>query len=396
MFRFVLIYFIFGTLAFAQNAKGIFSIVVEGKRSELSYIKKRSELSMARSTKYCRGSMMPKAAGKWSCKSSAPKVSSCVLEYKCQFVNKSFNRLTETRRIRKQLSSMPAVKSKYSITLIYEDKKEVMKQLGGGKFVVDSAKHSQKSFSHQKLAASSKTYSSGNPSKKISQSKKKARSTQKVQAPKKSAKAKKIEQEELAELAALKEEDFKVEHQSKEEEWVLEKNKKTDGREEYQLYKKDEKYSDQEKAPTGERNQWTSFALSYISVSDSLDNSLATFDAAWTPFMWFSNSWGLRGQLGVHQFKLSETATTLEESFLIYDIGGFGLYRVGNLFAELGFGLQKWNNSTGDSFNSLSLGAGYIFEYYKFKYIDRIQVGFSSVSNEISTKEFRLSMGLSF
>jgi hypothetical protein len=388
MFRFVLIYFLFSQALFAQNAKGIFSIVVEGKRTDLSYIKKRSELAMARSTKYCRGSKMPKAQGSWSCKKTSPRVSNCVLEYKCNFVNKKFSRLSETRRIRSSLKSIPKSKSKYSITLVHEDKKEVMKQLGGGKFVVESAKGSSKNYGAQTLAASSsaKSFSSGNPT---------VKKKPKVQS-QKTKRQKSIEREELDELSAVKEDDFLVDTQEKEEEWVLETKKKTDGTEEYQIYKKDEKYKGKQTTPTGERNQWASFALSYISVSDALENSLATFDAAWTPFLWYSNSWAIRGQLGVHQFKLAETDTTEEESFLIYDLAGFGVFRVGGLFAELGFGIQKWNNSTGDSFNTLTLGGGYIFDYYKLKFIDRIQAGFTSVSNDISTKEFRLSVGISF
>ena len=385
MFRLILIYFLLTPLVFAQNAKGIFSIVVEGKRTDLSYIKKRSELAMARSTKYCRGSKMPKAQSKWSCKKSSSRVSKCVLEYKCSFVNKSFSRLSETRRIRASLKSIPKSKNKYSITLVHENKKEVMKQLGGGKFVVESMKNSSKSYGSQTLS-SSKSFSSGNPD------------TPKSSKPKstKSKKAKQIEREELEEFSAIKEEDFLVDTQEKEEEWVMESKKKTDGTEEYQVYKKDEKNKGKKTTPTGERNHWANFSLSYITVSDSLDNSLSTFDAAWTPFLWYSDSWALRGQLGVHQFKLAETDLTEEESFLIYDVAGFGVFRVGGLFAELGLGLQIWNNSAGDSFNTFTLGGGYIFDYYKLKFIDRIQAGFTSVSNEINTKEFRLSVGISF
>jgi hypothetical protein len=393
MFRFVLIFILFNSLAFGQNAKGIFSIVVEGKRSDLAYIKKRSELAMARSTKYCRGSKMPKAKSSWSCKKSAPRVSSCVLEYKCQFVNKKFSRLSETRRIRAELKSIPKSKSKYKITLIHKDRKEVMKQLGGGKFVAQKPKSKTKSYGTQYLAAGAaasgkpKTITSGNPVAKTKKSKPKT----------KKSRAKSIEKEELDALSQVKEDDFLVDTETpKEEEWVFEKIEKTDGSKEFQVYKKEDKNKGKSSTPTGKRNQWASFALSYVSVSDSLENSLATFDAAWTPFMWFSNSLGLRGQLGVHQFKLGETATTEEETFLIYDIGAFGTYRLGNFFAELGLGMQIWNNSNGDSFNTFTLGGGYIFEYYKLKFIDRIQAGFSSVSNDISTKEFRVSVGISF
>lgn len=385
MFRFVLIYFLISQVTFAQNAKGVFSIVVEGKRSDLTYIKKRSELAMARSTQYCRGSKMPKAQGSWSCKKSSSRVSRCVLEYKCSFVNKKFSRISETRRIRASLKSIPKTNSKYSITLVHEDKKEVMKQLGGGKFVVESLKASSSKYGTQTLSSSSKNVTSASSTQRKSS---KAKST-------KTKNVKQLEREELEELSAINEDDFLVDTQE-EEKWIFEEKKKTDGTQEYQVYKKSDKDKGKTLTPTGERNQWASFALSYISVSDALDNSLATFDVAWTPFLWYSNSWALRGQLGVHQFKLSETDVSEEESFLIYDIAGFGVYRAGSFFAELGLGIQKWNNSTGDSFNTLTLGGGYIFEYYKLKFIDRIQAGFTSVSNDISTKEFRFSVGFSF
>ena len=390
MFRFILIFTLFSSVSFAQNAKGIFSIVVEGKRSDLTYFKKRSELTMARSTKYCRGSMMPKSVNNWSCKKTDHNMSNCVLEYKCSFVNKKFNRLSETRRIRKDLKSIPKRNSKYKITLLYKDSKEVIKQLGGGNFVVQKKKSKNKKFKNQYLAA-------GAPTPKVKKKVvKKKPATKKKTVKKRKKSIKEEELEELAALSSIEEEDFVVENKKSDNEWILEKKKKTDGTEEFSVLKKEDRNKGKNATPTGKRNQWTSFSLSYLSVSDDSENSLATFDIAWTPHMWFADTYGVRGQLGLHQFKLSETVTTEEEVFFIYDLGVFGLYRYGNLFAELGLGLQIWNNSEGSSFNSFTLGGGYIFEYYKLKFIDRISASFSSVSNEFSTKEFRVSVGGSF
>jgi len=387
------------TATFAQNAKGVFSIVVEGNRSELNYIKKRSELTMARSTKFCRGSKMPKSIGSWSCKKTKPRVSSCVLEYKCHFVNKKFNRLSETRRIRANLKGLPKSRSKYKITLISKEKKEVVKQLGSAGFVTKSAaksKAANASFSSQKLAASSKSYPNlrkktiqKTPKRKTVSSKMKSKALKKELS--------EIEKEELEELSFLTDDENKVaKGDSEDEEWVLEKVRKTDGKEEYQVYKKNEKHKGTSKTKRGKRNDWLSFALSYVAVSDSFSNSLSTFDVSWTPYMWFSDSLGIRGQLGVHQFKSSETALLASQTFLVYDIGALGLYRFGNFFFELGFGMQKWNDTLGESYSTMTFGGGYFFEYYKLGFIDRISGSFTSVGNTASNKEMKLSIGTSF
>ncbi|OUR96572.1 hypothetical protein A9Q84_09490 [Halobacteriovorax marinus] len=396
MVRFGLIYFILMTATFAQNAKGVFSIVVEGNRSELSYIKKRSELTMARSTKFCRGSKMPKSQGGWSCKKTKPRISSCVLEYKCKFINKKFNRITETRRLRASLKDLPKSRGKYKITLISKDKKEVVKQLGGAAFFAAAAKKSKTakgSFSSQKLAASSKRYPNlkkKTPRKKSIKPKTRARVARKE--------AMEIDEDELEELASLREDETQLKETDPngDEEWVIEKVKKRNGKEEYQVYKKDEKYKGLSKTKRGKRNDWLSFALSYVAVSDSFKNSLSTFDVSWTPQKWFNADWGMRGNLGVHQFKSSETATLASQTFLVYDIGVFGLYRFGNLFVELGFGLQKWNDTLGESYNTLTFGGGYFFEYYKLGFIDRIQASYTTVGNDAANKEMKLSIGASF
>lgn len=404
MLRFVLIYFLIMSATFAQNAKGIFSIVVEGNRSELNYIKKRSELTMARSTKFCRGMKMPKAVGSWSCKKTKPRVSSCVLEYKCHFVNKKFNRLSETRRIKRKLKGLPKSRSKYKITLISKEKKEVVKQLGATGFVTKSAmksKGTSASFGSQKLAASSKRYPNlkkKSPTKAKRSMKKSSRSKMKA----KKAKLTELEKEELEELNFLTDDGEEEamtqsnETQEGEEEWVLEKVTKRDGKKEYQVYKKDEKYKGMAKTKRGERNDWLSFAFSYVAVSDSFSNSLSTFDVAWTPHMWFKNNWGIRGHLGVHQFKTSETASVASQTFLVYDIGAFGLYRLDNFFFELGFGMQKWNDTVAESYSTLTFGGGYYFEYYKLGFIDRIQGSYTSVGNTAANKELKLSIGASF
>ncbi|WP_290733255.1 hypothetical protein [Halobacteriovorax sp. JY17] len=377
---------------FAQNAKESFSVVVEGNRSGLNYIKARSELTMARSTKFCRGSKMPKAIGEWSCKNTAPRLSHCVLEYKCHFVNKKFNRLSESRRLRAKLKDIPHLKTKYSISLFYKDKKEVLEELGGAAQMSRSIKKMPAPFAPQKLAAS----------KSVSR-KKKVRGTRVQKAPLKKSvvptKKKSVSERELEEIAFLK--DDEVDKLIKQEELIEEEEVSApiesesvakDDKIDFSEIKKEKK----KESKSNLKTQWASFDLSYIMISDDEETSLSTFGLSWTPHLWFSSHFGVRGNIGFHSYSTPETELVASESFLIYDLGLFGVYKFTNIFFELGLGLQKWNHEEAENANTLSYGFGYYFDEKKLYIIDRVSFGMSSLSNDIGTKEMKFSIGGSF
>lgn len=358
----------------AQNVKEQFSVVVEGTRSHLDYIKARSELTVARSTKFCRGSKMPKSVGEWSCKNTAPRMSNCVLEYKCQYVNKKFNRLSESKRLRSNLKAIPHLKSKYTISLLYKDKKQILEEIDNqAPSLPPSKKVVASNFSAQQLKSSKPKPKIKIRKKQIKKDKNRASSLKKKVTKKKIDTSK----EDLEELSFLKESE----------------EKNTLEAEAVSPLKKEK---DDEGSQFETKVQLKNFALSYISISDSEETSLTTFGLAWTPHIWFTKHFGIRGHFGFHSYETVETDLVESQSFLIYDIAAYGQYLFTNLYFEVGYGTQKWNLEGAESVSSLSFGTGYLFDEKILYVLDRVSLEMSSLSNEVSTKELKLSIGASF
>ena len=377
---------------FAQNAKENFSVVVEGSRSGLNYIKTRSELTMARSTKFCRGSKMPKAVGQWSCKNTAPRLSNCVLEYKCSYMNKGFNRVSESRRLRAKLKDIPHLQSKYSISLLYKDKKEILQQLGGKTQV---KKTSSRSFSPQKLKGSRQAVKK---KRRVMRSKRNKSPTPVAKRTVRKKTKQTVSEEELEELAFLKDDELDKltmeEEQIEEEVLSPSEVKSLDKEEEIELSGIKKAESQKSKSPI--KTELASFALHYIMISDDLDSSLSTIGFSWTPHLWFNENIGVRGDFGFHSYSTTETEFAESESFSIYDLGLFGIYKFSNIYLELGVGLQKWNHEDAENSSTLSYGIGYRFDNKRLYILDRVSFGMSSLSNEAGTKELKISLGGSF
>lgn len=349
----------------AQNVKENFFLQVEGTRSHLNYIKASAELMMGRNTKYCRGMKMPKSIGNWTCKNSAPRVSACQLKYKCHFVSKRFNRLTESKRLRSNLKAIPHLKSKYTVSVIYNGKTQTLKSVDESAAIKSSAVVAKRSKARpkRKIVKAKRKRIKAKPSK-IRPKKIKKQVTLET----------KVNEEELEEIAFLKGDESLEE--------VVQESSPV----------KKEKKSSNLKLET----KMKSFALSYISISDDLENSLGTINLSWTPHIWFSKNIGIRGNIGAHSYKTPESDLVESESFLIYDLGIFGVYKFQNIYLELGLGMEMWNSEAAESASSLSYGIGYEFDHRKLYIIDRVSFGMASLSNEIGTKEMRLTLGASF
>ncbi|WP_157765779.1 hypothetical protein [Halobacteriovorax marinus] len=362
----------FSLCSLAQNYKGSFYLEVEGTRSQLGYIKTSGELTMARSTRLCRGMKMPKPKGEWSCKSSAPRVSACRLEYSCHFLNKNFNRVTESRRLRTKLKSIPHLKASYTIALIQNDQKKILKKVDGSKVVAAAASTSR--------VAKAKKVRKPTPQRVRAKAQRSKRVVKKET-------INKSKQEDLEEVAFLKEDDSKKLLSQSEEslEEVVEQSENSSKKE-----------SRAKQVTSKRENEFLDFSLSYISISDDQDNSLTTFGLAWTPHYFFSNSIGLRGEVGFHSYKTPETELLASESFLIYDLGLYASYNFTNIYIEAGFGLQMWNGEGAENANFMAFGGGYRFDETKLYLIDRISFAMSSLSNDIGTKELKFSIGSSF
>ena len=335
---------------------------------------------------------MPKAVGKWCCKNTAPRLSNCVLEYKCSYMNKKFNRVSESRRLRAKLKDIPHLQTKYTISLLYKDKKEILQQLGG---VTQVKKVGTRSFTPQKLSGSSTAVKKKRRVVRTKRKNTQAPVNKKV-SPKESKQS--ISEEELEEIAFLKDDELDkltMEESPIEEEVIAPREVKTADKDEkvdLAAIKEEEK----KKSKTPVKTELTSFALHYIMISDELETSLSTIGLSWTPHLWFNENIGVRGDFGFHSYSTPETDFAESESFSIYDLSIFGIYKFTNIYLEFGIGLQKWNHEEAENSSTLSYGVGYRFDNKKLYLIDRISFGMSSLSNEAGTKEMKFSLGGSF
>jgi len=147
------------------------------------------------------------------------------------------------------------------------------------------------------------------------------------------------------------------------------------------------------------RFQLFSFSGAITRVTDANASSVATADVGWTPSYRFSDKWGFRGRLG-GKFISSEIVVGEDpETFLVYDLAGdfeYFPFLGRGFFLNAGLGIQSWTSSTGGSFSTLSLGAGWLFDFNKAKIVDRLFVTYTSVGNEAANKEMRFGIGVSF
>ena len=83
-----------------------FNIVMETPPGMAETNQTRAELEMSRSVKFCRGFKIPVRIGRWSCKNFGRDNRQCRVNYNCDFINKKFSRITETRRLLKRLRGL--------------------------------------------------------------------------------------------------------------------------------------------------------------------------------------------------------------------------------------------------------------------------------------------------
>ncbi len=368
-----------------------FDISISGSTKAIKGLQKRAELKMARSTSYCRGFYMPKAISTWSCKKNAPRTSSCKLQYRCKVTTTKFNRSSEVRRLKKSLSKMRVSKDRLRIKV---SRKPYRRRVYKTKKLV-------KKLSAVKVASAVKP----KPVPKIS--------------PPKPVASKSIIDNELDELSKFNESDTVDEALVKSEldedlsegldddldedldNLNEEVEKKTEKLEESSTASDDQE-EDEEKGDGGNDSPYTSdpakfaaFSFDFIQIADDFD-SLVTMGLSWTPRKEFNSKIGMRGQFGLKSLKIL-SGTSLEETFLVYELGLFlNLNFNANLYAEVGYLLQKWNNTAADSHSAFSFGVGYKFTNKVMKIFDRVFIDYSTVSNETSNRELKFSTGFSF
>ncbi|MFT6070092.1 MAG: hypothetical protein ACJAYQ_002440 [Bacteriovoracaceae bacterium] len=369
----------------AKVDKKPFKVRFSAAPDAVASLKKRTELKMARSTSFCRGFYMPKAVSTWSCKGTAPRTQTCALTYKCKPTTKNFNRSSETKRLRRELRNMKVSNDSLKIKV---SRKPYKKLSRGGKKLVSrlrKAKANTKSVRKPspKIKAPKPVVSESNLNDELDELSKFNENDKVDEALVKSgvdkALSEDLEDELDEEIDSLKEET--EESDSSNDEFASSSDEDSSS--------EDSPYSDSSEV------KLAAFSFELIQVADDFD-SIVTMGASWTPRKEFNSKIGMRGQFGLKTLKIL-SGTALEETFLVYDLGLYlNLNFTDNLFAEVGYFLEKWNNEAGDSHSAFSFGFGYKFTNKFLKVFDRVFIDYSTLSNETSNRELKFATGISF
>ena len=375
--------------ASAKVNKKPFRVQFSGAPKSIPSLKKRTELKLARSTSFCRGFYMPKAVSTWSCKGTAPRTKTCSLSYRCKPTTKYFNRSSETKRLRSDLRKKKVSSAKLKIK-------------------VNRKPYGKLSKSGRKLV---------NRLRKAGPIKRSVRKpTPNIKAPK-AVVSKSNLNDELDELSRFNENDKvqealvksgvdqalseDLEDELDDEIDSLKENgqqKTSSSNDDFAATDEDDEGSEEgDDSPYSESNDVVlgAFSFELIQVADDFD-SILSVGTSWTPRKDFNSKVGMRGQFGLKSLKIL-SGTVLEETFLVYDLGLYlNLNFTANLFAEVGYFLEKWNNTAGDSHSAISFGFGYKFSNKLLNIFDRVFIDYSTLSNETSNRELKFATGISF
>ena len=387
---------LFLTLSSFGAGKGneSFTVKITANKNYSNIFQKRAELKLARSTDFCRGFYMPRKVGSWQCKGIDSKNSKCVAKYKCSLINRSFSRVTESRRLRGELGKLPRVSRSFQMVV----SKKPLRNPSKYRHVKAVEKR------RTKLLAEQKSYLQERIRKRTKKIKEQVTEYDEfAQLEKELAIETKAfsPNDRLAKVDELSsntlDEDRKQLANNQEEvaPFRMERMKSNTGNEEIIRIKK---LDPEEELPEDRKFQILSFAGAMTKISDANASSVATADIAWTPRWNFSPKWGLRGRLGGHFISSEIVDGEDPETFLVYDLGAGLEWHpwAGGLFLSGGLGIQSWTSTTGGAFSTVSLGGGYLFDFNKVKIVDRLFLSYTSVGNEVANKELKVGIGVSF
>lgn len=390
-----LIFIILSTLlsveAFSRVDKSPFKISIKGKRGLTEGLKKRAELKMARSTAYCRGFYMPKRTAKWACKATAPGVNTCQTVYRCKPTTKKFNRNSEVRRLKKEIRKIRITKDPLKIKVGRKPYKKLRTKKLMKKLVQAKSLPRPKPRPTPVPTPAPNIAPPESPDVSNSDLDELAQFNESDDVA--NAMVKSTVDEDLTEGL---DDDFEdeLEELSENVDKKTEKMASEENKEEGSDEGEDEEDSSDgpyESHPA----KLAAFSFDLIQVADDFD-SIVTIGASWTPRKDFNTKVGMRGQFGAKSLKIF-SGTTLEETFLVYELG---LYMYLNfnprIYAEVGYVLQKWNDTEGSSESAFGVGLGYKFDQKIMKVFDRLFLNYSTVSNQTNNRELKFSAGISF
>lgn len=373
-----------------------YEVSVSGKDESIEYLKLRAEYRTVRSTKYCRGAFLPVGRGDWWCAESSKGKQTCTRTFQCKRVSKNRSLLSESRRIKSEMRDVKyKVSGKHRIWVNKGPDSKRKRRIRKYKQLKDPDDFSEVQYLGSGPIRG--TIVKRKPKKKVEMDE----SFKIAQAEEKKAKQKKKEREytDLKEMEALYQEERKQTEGEREKalmggpNWEFLMERSTD--DDTKFYTVVQK----EKGDGGEEPlfKFLNFAGGLVKISDS-SNSVATVNLSWTPSVKFGkgSKWGLRANLGVHQYQLPETATTASETFLIIDTELL-LYRMmGRAYIELGGGQQSWGGSVGESYQTLTGSLGYKFKRYQLAYMERIFLSYTNIAATESATALKLGVGFSF
>ncbi len=381
------------TIGFAYGQER-FSVSIKGKERLLPSFQRRAELTLARSTKFCRGFTMPKKVGSWQCSSFGEGLKKCVAKYKCGLINKNFSRVTETRRIRKELKQVGMTRSKFPMVVSKKPLRTPDRRRYADKVQRerDNRRLSQKRELRERIKERTQRVKNElTEFDEFAQLEKELAIETKVSTPQE-------RKETLDDFSKVTMAEDRRQLENNKEEFapfVLERETNNSGDEEIIRIKKRGEEDVVKETPF----KIFSFATALTSVGDANGSSVATIDIAWTPRWRFTPSLAARGRVGGHFFSVEIVEGEDPETFIVYDVAAelewFPWDSTG-LYGTAGLGVQSWTSTTGGAFSVVSLGAGYLFDYSKGKVIDRVFLNYARVGNEDSNTELKLGIGVTF
>jgi hypothetical protein len=353
----------------AQTSLPPFNVRLSSPKDKVEVLQRRAELAMARSVDYCRGATMPMPESQWNCRDAAGEMQICDIGYFCRLTSRSFNRVTETRRLIALLKALPVDNSKLALTV--ENPWEKLEKMQAKEKAAEAAAVAKKTTVRRDTGPAYGEVAL--PWEELKDS-----ALGKIQ------EIPNVEQD-LADLEAEERalgEPEKAPRQVKEEETT-------------------EAAPPEAQAPVAEssnerkRTDWMAFSLLYIQVAADVGASVTTFGGEWAPRIRFGENIALRGQLGLHS--LETEVLGVKDSFFVYDLGAFIEYRLfWSLYFEIGGGFQKWSDDTGDMNSAMTVGMGWRFDYQEKRLLDRIFVSLTSVGNDAGNSEMHAGIGLTF
>lgn len=409
--KLLILLFLWTGTSFGYNAKKPFSITFESFKRDQETLKVIAELKMARNTNYCRGFLMPMPAKPWSCSDTGPGAVRCEREFNCGRIRKDYSRVTETKKLRAEMRKSPKLFGKFKLVL----SEEPLPNLEKYKFV-----NLNSIPKHMKLAKSQVGGIRGEKrvvrtgSLKDSQTKRNERGEQVGEVyPEQNdgygnepLRQKSIDEvfaenrrKMSPEEAQLKQDkdDFEALLDA-EKQGLLESPAEKDDESEVAFLKGEQRSQKKEPKVNPLLNSpWARFTVGVVQITNDNGGSLTTFSMGYSPFIRFGKTrrWAIRPFIGGHFYERTNDAD--KETFLVMEGSGFITRHFrNNIYAELGFGFQKWNNSEGDLNSLIGIGVGYTMVKKLFSVFDGLALNYRALSSDDKAKELKFSLGISF